>query len=188
MMLPVTAEAAFAARVDGWVRDALARGSQPFSAVLRALPGVYPTEALVSLRRLVGQGGFPRGRLAEIERELSGTDRAEGAGPTDWLPLPHPLDFEWRFSADTSSTLLAHACDLAGRDAPVALIGTPGLCAHLIDMAAKDANFVFVGEDNLVTETLRWRASLRVPGLNFVGCEAMAGLAGTAGAVVVDPP
>jgi SAM-dependent methyltransferase len=47
------------------------------------------------------------------------------------LPLPHPLDYEWRFEPRTR-LMLARRCErLAGYDGPVALLGTPTLAPAL---------------------------------------------------------
>ncbi|HJU19289.1 MAG TPA: hypothetical protein VJ770_22780 [Stellaceae bacterium] len=180
---------AFANKVDAWVSGALADGKRTFGEVLCALPGVYPTEVLPSLRRITAAGGLRPSHLSAIERGASRrhTPLCKGNG-LGWLPLPHPLDFEWRFSAETCETLLARADGLSRRDWPVALIGTPGLCAHLLEHGPIGRPFSFLGENNVVTGALRHRA-LRGPAkISFLPCGAGSSLAGTADAVIIDPP
>ncbi len=47
------------------------------------------------------------------------------------LPLPHPLDYEWRFDPRTR-LMLAQRCEqLAGTHGPIALLGTPTLAPAL---------------------------------------------------------
>jgi hypothetical protein len=47
------------------------------------------------------------------------------------LPLPHPLDYEWRFDLRTR-LMLARCCEqLAGTHGPIALLGTPTLAPAL---------------------------------------------------------
>ncbi len=47
------------------------------------------------------------------------------------LPLPHPLDYEWRFDPRTR-LMLAQRCEqLAGAHGPIALLGTPTLAPAL---------------------------------------------------------
>jgi hypothetical protein len=47
------------------------------------------------------------------------------------LPLPHPLDYEWRFDPVTR-LMLAQRCEqLAGASGPIALLGTPTLACAL---------------------------------------------------------
>lgn len=43
------------------------------------------------------------------------------------LPLPHPLDYEWRFEPRTRVMLARRCKELAGARGPIALLGTPTL-------------------------------------------------------------
>ena len=60
------------------------------------------------------------------------------------LPLPHPLDYEWRFDPQTRSRLAQRCKNLAGRQGPIALLGTPTLApalrSHAGDVLLLDAN------------------------------------------------
>lgn len=175
---------AFADQVDTWISGALAEGKRTFGEVLCALPGVYPTEVLPSLHRITAAGGLQPNCLSAIERDASRRRTPIRRG-IDWLPLPHPLDFEWRFSGETCAALLARADALNRRDQPIALIGTPGLCAHLLEHGPIGRPFSFLGEANVVTGELRRRAIREAAEISFLACDANPGLADT---VVIDPP
>ncbi len=54
------------------------------------------------------------------------------------LPLPHPLDFEWRFSATCARTLIERARSVAGPSGRVALLATPSIAERLADSAARN--------------------------------------------------
>ena len=177
----------FADQVDAWISGALADGKENFSEILCALPGVYPTEVLPSLHRITAAGRMQPDHLAAIERDASRRRTFVHRG-IDWLPLPHPLDFEWRFSGETCAALLVKADALSRRDQPVALIGTPGLCAHLLEHGPVGRPFSFLGEDNVVSEELRRRAVREVAEISFTACDADPGPGGTADAVIIDPP
>jgi hypothetical protein len=60
------------------------------------------------------------------------------------LPLPHPLDYEWRFDPHTRLILAERTRHLAGADGPIALLGAPtlapALCQHIGDVLLLDAN------------------------------------------------
>jgi hypothetical protein len=65
------------------------------------------------------------------------------------LPLPHPLDYEWRFDPVTR-LMLAQRCEqLAGANGPVALLGTPTLasamCGRSRNVLLLDANAHLLG-------------------------------------------
>ena len=47
------------------------------------------------------------------------------------MPLPHPLDYEWRFDPRTRIMLSQRCEQLAGTDGPIALLGTPTLAPAL---------------------------------------------------------
>ncbi len=49
------------------------------------------------------------------------------------LPLPHPLDYEWRFDPQTRLMLTRRCVQLAGAHGPIALLGTPTLAPALSD-------------------------------------------------------
>jgi hypothetical protein len=60
------------------------------------------------------------------------------------LPLPHPLDYEWRFDPQTRLKLAQRCEQLAGANGPIALLGTPtlapALCRRAGDVLLIDAN------------------------------------------------
>lgn len=60
------------------------------------------------------------------------------------LPLPHPLDYEWRFDPQTRIMLAQRCKKLAGAQGPIALLGTPTLApalrSHSGDVLLLDAN------------------------------------------------
>jgi hypothetical protein len=60
------------------------------------------------------------------------------------LPLPHPLDYEWRFDPQTRMVLAQRCEQLAGAHGPIALLGTPTLApalrGHAGEVLLLDAN------------------------------------------------
>lgn len=144
-------ETQFHARIDDLVAIALASGSSTFEGLLRSLPGVWPVDALAALKRLEGAGRL----LASIAVQL-----AQEAGNATYpvpaysdLPVPHPLDFEWRFTSSTSRILLSIADDLAPKSYGLLLYGTPGVASHAISHSLQ-RTITFVAEDNPVTRRL----------------------------------
>jgi hypothetical protein len=60
------------------------------------------------------------------------------------MPLPHPLDYEWRYDPRTRIMLSQRCEELAGSDGPIALLGTPtlapALCTHAGGVLLVDSN------------------------------------------------
>lgn len=140
----------FAARVEGWVLARIRNARPSFTELLECLPGVYPVVLLETLRRLGRTGALDAARLADYEREA--TSCAKPSLTTCLLPLPHPLDFEWRFSKETSRALLEHARDLMSPNGECLLFGTPGVALECLDLDRGGVSFI--GENNVVTRRL----------------------------------
>ncbi len=85
---------------------------------------VEPSE----LRHLTLAPPFPCAQPACLESHQPGPDALD-----EILPLPHPLDYEWRYDPHTR-LLLAELCKQhAGACEPIALLGTPTLAPALRD-------------------------------------------------------
>lgn len=115
-------------QVEEWVRRALARGERSLESVLAALPGVYPSVALDALARLgvpidsIGTGALP---------QPSGLADTTSLPP---LPVPHPLDYDWRFHEQAITNLLAHIDAATKGGDTVLFLGTPSLMRATLAM------------------------------------------------------
>jgi hypothetical protein len=111
--------------VDLWVRAAVVSGVATFDDLLARLPGVYPSMAIETVRRLaLAEPGLlpiltrilqPAGNHRNHDQELHEID----------LPTPHPLDYDWRFADQTVNQLLAQCEDVTTVGETVALLGVP---------------------------------------------------------------
>lgn len=173
----------FAARVDSWVLARLRNDRPGFTDLLTSLPGVYPVVLLETLRRLSFAGMVDPASLAQYEVEA-----ATCAGPsltTCLLPLPHPLDFEWRFSNETSRALLEQAHELMGPNGECVLFGTPGVALASLDVDRGGVSFI--GENNTVTRRLMRLREATQHTLDIRYCTS--GIANEcADVIVLDPP
>ena len=106
----------FLADVDTWIRDALSAGELGFGELVKMLPGVDPALVASQLRK------SPALDTKVHWPEVAHSDQQESD-----LPVPHPLDFDWRF---TPPTIAALTSELVGRTA-VTLVGTPSLWISL---------------------------------------------------------
>lgn len=114
--------------VDSQVLQLIDLKVPTFADLLERLPGVFPTDVRASLNRL----SESRRLEMEIARRYDPQVRSENittkAGKSHFrLPLPHPLDYEWRFAPEASDRILETARALAGTTSRFALLGTPSV-------------------------------------------------------------
>jgi len=120
----------FLGRIDDWVEKAAI--AQPSAdEFLALLPGVWPVEAVESLKRLEKRRRLPRRYRSVIEGTLRGPcHRREPAAALETPPrfLEHPLDFEWLFTREAQNVILRElrgAC--LGSGSTVLCLGCPTL-------------------------------------------------------------
>lgn len=120
----------FISAVDESLVRAFERTRAGFGEVLKELPGVYPGEALESIRRLTAQGNispdFLKAVLEETKRRRprrrTKYDEAKGSR------LEHPLDFEWLFSKAAKARIIDTIDQLAqGRRWTILCMGCPSI-------------------------------------------------------------
>jgi len=177
--------AAFCAFIDRSVLAGVASGVTTFDSLLRYLQSVYPTELLGSLDRL-GQDNAIDPAIAQCVRRQASTRPVELPEGRSLLPLPHPLDFEWRFTPDASRHLLDTASALAQPNGQILLFGTPSLAVEALSLPI-NRRLSFLGEDNVVTRRLiALNRAIGSP-LSVTFCGA--GLPSeSADAILLDPP
>ena len=88
------------------------------------LPGVYPTEALAAVERLGRRADMDSVTLARLRRR--GTADQTVLPPANPLPVPHPLDFDWRFSPSAVDRLVRECQSRSSGTRPV-LLGAPSV-------------------------------------------------------------
>lgn len=112
----------FNLEVRAWGKRALEEDpSLDFDGLVRALPGVHPddVERIFGIRQKRSQRQVLREAKVSPMESLSG------------LPVPHPLDYDWRFSAETVTELANRAKALTPPCGLIALLGVPSLFREL---------------------------------------------------------
>jgi hypothetical protein len=120
----------FLSRVDGWILAAVPGDNTTLTSLLRALPGVYPGEALASLHRLDANGFLPAGLLSRVLRDVARrpAPRRVDSEPHSGVRLEHPLDYEWVFSHQGKEAILDEIDHLAeGKTWTVLSMGCPSV-------------------------------------------------------------
>ncbi|MDP9423341.1 MAG: hypothetical protein M3Q19_11030 [Pseudomonadota bacterium] len=148
--------------------------SPTFEAFVASLPGVLPDEALAALRRI---GGCDADRLASDAH----TDRAGATiDQCALLPLPHPLDSEFRFDTTTAHILATALVSSTKAGDEILLVGVPSVAVEL-GLMDVDRCIRFLGPDNCVTQAVK--SAIKDERLMLDQ-----GPGRTAAAALVDPP
>jgi len=106
----------FERALDEWVCAAFAHGVGSFPELIRSLPSVYPTDALRAVVRLRGE--LPSGW------QVDGSHFTALPSHDNW-PVEHPLDFDWRFTPETTQKLVDR-CPKSAADS-VTILGAPSV-------------------------------------------------------------
>jgi hypothetical protein len=177
---------AFRLQVDAWVTRAVEGGVASLDDLLLSLPGVYPTYAIESIRRL-GKANRIEPRLAHrIERQAR-LPIPTLRSPRSALLPPHPLDFEWRFSRNSGKELLMRAVSHCGAGERILLLGTPTLAA-IAPKAVQGNRCIYIGEDNAITEQVCAANKRMAEPLEVRLCRTGVLQSNEAAVVVLDPP
>jgi hypothetical protein len=121
--------------VDGLLLNSIAKGKMGFDDILLSLPGVYPTTLLEGLKRLATTGKISKKLLKEaidstscLEKKgfAAGSDSSQNR-ESNQLPVPHPLDFEWRFSENAIENLLQKSLEITNPQDLITLFGVPSV-------------------------------------------------------------
>lgn len=151
-MIGSPTEYLFNARIDAWVVAAMKSGTPSFSELLRALPGVYPTAVLSAIDRALARKTI-RPECAECFRREAAIGGDKSPCRRSHLPLPHPIDYEWRFSPRASQELLDLANTISEPEDDIVLFGTPSVAFEAMSHPM-DRRVSFFGPDNSVTRRL----------------------------------
>jgi hypothetical protein len=178
-------QAAYTARVDALIEAAIQNGATSFVALLHGLPAIYPIELLASLDRLAARAVIDPTVASMVRRQAAASEGVVVEGRS-LLPLPRPLDYEWRFKADSARALLNRAADMTPADGDVLLFGTPGLAIEALAWPI-GRRVAFLAQDNSVTRrVLALNNAIGSP-LSIAYCNC--GLPReSADAVLLDPP
>lgn len=120
----------FERKVEGWVNKAVAQNKKSLNQILISLPGVYPSHILNVVRQMKLNGETTvRTTSSGAARQAESKDQDTSPKSTDHslLPIPHPLDYEWRFCQSSISYLIDKTLSLTRIGDTVALLGVPSV-------------------------------------------------------------
>lgn len=110
------------------VQIAVGNGAETVTDLCRGCAGAFPTDVVAAAREVLGAAidQWPHRRWPD---DALGTEDA--AVPS--MPEPHPIDFEWRYTAATADAISGMLGDLGGR---IGCFGTPSVFVRLLHGAA----------------------------------------------------
>ena len=118
----------FEKRIDRWVLRRVLEGETDFSQLVVSLPGVYPSRVADSLRRQLHVHRPISAMLAQIEHG-QGTSVSSDYNSITRVEMPHPLDYDWRFSRLTTAVLLKECIRLSHVNDKIVFLGVPSVFA-----------------------------------------------------------
>jgi hypothetical protein len=121
------------------VAHELLKGPCDLACLVRGAEGAYPSDVLAALDQLetageiclTSPGTWRHCNIPEMPVQRLPDDAEAPRRALSGLPEPHPLDFDWRFSA-LSLTALHRRMNVAP-DESVAVLGAPTLYKYLVD-------------------------------------------------------
>jgi hypothetical protein len=172
--------------VDSWVLEAIARGVSTFDQLIAALPSVYPSVVLSSLQRLTSTQKIGAKVLANFTKQARRNLNLPNCSYHQIaLPVPHPLDYDWRFSDVAVQYLLNKCAELTRPGETIALLGTPSLLRMGIEQSYP-RQLILLEVSRAIIDSL----TIAIPKTQIFQCdiiqESLPNL--LAAAIVLDPP
>ncbi len=175
-MTASSTQSSFGQQIDRWVLAAIESGAASFNEILVSLPGVFPTDLILSIERLRSRGG-----TCALSLSSATTETTSYITP---LPVPHLLDYDWRFTARTAQLTVDQCLDTSSRGGHLLFVGTP---TSALDAASRKAQRrLTLLESNPAAATVaRNTRQMLVHESNALG---LAPVGTPADVVVLDPP
>jgi len=133
------AQNSFQELVDTQVISAIYNGKTTFNGILLSLPGIYPSEVFKALHRLKETGKISSNILENAiqctscnNQDAIKTDQGNSVIDDFDLPVPHPLDYEWRFTPETMDYLLGKCLGLTSSKDLIGLMGVPSVLVRAV--------------------------------------------------------
>lgn len=164
-MIPLSADApTFLETIDDWVASAVRDGATSFAEVVSCLPGVFPVDVLHSITRTGRFGEIPRNAALRLGQSVIEKSFLAPQSENSILPVPHPLDFEWRFTQEAIEKLAEVAVACGG---DVTCLGTPSVFTYFSSIRCAPRS-TFIDRNPATLNVLRSRGFGRV-----VACDCL---------------
>ena len=140
-------ESAFYERIDAYVLNAL-RKYDDFNSLMKNNGGIHPIDLMSSLHRLYKCKKIHKSKYRRLVQSAERNGQVAAEDMPNCLPVPHLLDYDWRFSRNGIENLArALRSSIQDSKATVAFIGTPSLFKYCIEALHKNTRLVLVDQN-----------------------------------------
>lgn len=150
-----------------------------FAELVKHCGGLHPIELLERLDAILLRGGEEGAMVSLLSQDARRSEKTSVLDQGQGLPLPHPLDAEWRFTVDCANALLDTVVAATSDEDAILLLGVPSVALAALQ-SSYARRFVIVGEHNVVSRALDGLTA-RDPRFRHEGVRLFA-------AAVLDPP
>jgi hypothetical protein len=180
----MTDESEFLSQVQLWIEGLVLQGESDFARLVSRLPGVDPILVATAIKHLIDSGGGPLYQLLHNQAYRPTGREMNGAV----VPfVPHPLDFDWRFTPACALELTRHILTLT-KPGRIALLGTPTLVSAIESSLPPSALSLF-DKNSLWTDRIgRQDPTLKVTTCDLTLGRLAADSLAAADVVIMDPP
>lgn len=114
--------------IENLIKDKVCSGVVDFNNLLNELPGVYPSVLLECIKKLTAINEIGGDILENIYRNISIQAPSNiSNNELNLIPIPHPLDFDWRFNEIAVDYILSRCDKMINKMELVSCLGTPSV-------------------------------------------------------------
>ena len=145
--MPSHGESVFYERIDAYVLNAL-RKYDDFNSLMKNNGGIHPIDLMNSLHRLYKCKKIHKSKYRRLVQSAERKGQVAAEDMPNCLPVPHLLDYDWRFSRNGIENLArALRNSIQDNKATVAFIGTPSLFKYCIEALHQNIRLVLVDQN-----------------------------------------
>jgi hypothetical protein len=146
---------AFESKIDSWVLHAIENGCKSFNELILSCHGVYPVDVSKCINRLISKNISVPNSILPVSKNTT-SEFFTDALPVhlNGLPLPHPLDFDWRFSSTSFPFLYNEITNRSDSPNSIMLFGAPSLYLYFLNHNSYFANISLFDANKQISKYL----------------------------------
>ena len=137
----------FKKKIDRYVIIKL-RKIDDFYDLMKNNGGIHPIELMKSITRLYNSKKIHKTKFHRLKESAKDKGKISAEDMPDYLPVPHLVDYDWRFSQKGINYLAGVLRrSIRGEDATVVFIGTPSLFKFCITALRENVKLVLIDKN-----------------------------------------